>query len=167
MTGLGETVVIGLGNLILSDDGLGIHAVQRLRDRYEFGESVELIEGGTAGLLLLPPLADARRAILVDAIDIGAAPGTLTRLEGKHWTSAFSVRMTPHEVGLPDLLGALELCGAWPEKLVLLGVQPGCIALGTKLSAPVAAVLDSLVEAIATELIAWQAVRATPASDER
>jgi hydrogenase maturation protease len=151
-----ETVVIGLGNVILSDDGLGVHAVRVLRERYAVGDGVELIEGGTAGLLLLPHLADARRAIIVDAVDAGGAPGTLTRLEGKDWTSAFSIRMTPHEVALEDLLGAVQLSGAWPEELVLLGAQPASIALGTELSAPVAAALDELVDAIASELVAWE-----------
>lgn len=157
MNGAADTVVIGLGNVILSDDGLGVHAVRRLRERYVLGEEVELIEGGTAGLLLLPHLADARRAILVDAIEAGAAPGTLTRLKGEDWTSAFSIRMTPHEVALEDLLGAAQLRGAWPEELVLLGEQPGLITLGTELSAAVAAALDPLVDAIAAQLTAWQA----------
>lgn len=147
-----DTVVIGLGNVILSDDGLGVHAIRRLRERYAIAEDVELIEGGTAGLLLLPHLADARRAILVDAIDTGAAPGVLTRLEGEEWVDAFSIRMTPHEVALEDLLGAARLAGAWPQELVLLGLQPSSIALGTELTAPVAAALDELTDAIAAEL---------------
>jgi hydrogenase maturation protease len=151
----GTTVVIGLGNIVLSDDGLGVHAVRRLRERHVFGEDVELIEGGTAGLLLLPHLADARRAILVDAIDAGAAPGTVTRLDGGDWMSAVSIRMTPHEVALEDLLAAAQLSGAWPAELVLLGAQPGSIALGTEPTPPVAAALDSLVEAIEEQLEAW------------
>ena len=151
------TVVIGLGNVILSDDGLGVHAVRRLRERHAVAEDVELIDGGTAGLLLLPHLADARRAILVDAIDAGAPPGTLTRLEGKDWMSAVSIRMTPHEVALEDLLGAAELTGAWPEELVLLGVQPGSIAMGTEPSPPVAEAIDPLVDAILAELECWGA----------
>ena len=117
MNGAADTVVIGLGNVILSDDGLGVHAVRRLRERYVLGEEVELIEGGTAGLLLLPHLADARRAILVDAIEAGAPPGTLTRLKGEDWTSAFSIRMTPHEVALEDLLGAAQLGESGPRNL--------------------------------------------------
>ncbi len=150
-----DTVVIGLGNVVLADDGLGVHAVRRLRDRYAFEQGVELIEGGTAGLLLLPHLAEARHAILVDAIDSGSAPGTLTRLEGKDWSAALSIRMTPHEVALEDLLGAAQLSDTWPDELVLLGVQPASIALGTELTQPVAAALDSLVDAIADELLAW------------
>ena len=150
------TAVIGLGNILLSDDGLGVHAVRRLRERQAVGEEVELIEGGTGGLLLLPHLADARRAILVDAIDNGAPPGAVTRLNGSDWMKAFSIRMTPHEVALEDLLGAARLTGAWPEELVLLGAQPASIAFGTELSPAVAAALDGLLDATLAELEAWK-----------
>lgn len=147
--------VIGLGNVVLSDDGVGVKAVQRLRDRYAFSDDVELVEGGTAGLLLLPLLADARRVIIVDAIDTGAPAGTLVRLDGAEWASAFQLRMTPHDVGLVDLLGAAEFSGAWGEELVLHGVQPACTAIGTELSALVAAALDPLLDAVASELSRW------------
>jgi hydrogenase maturation protease len=152
-----DTLVIGLGNVVLSDDGLGVHAVRRLRERYEIGDGVELVEGGTAGLLLLPYLSDARRVIVVDAIDTGAAPGTLVRLEGEDWATAFAIRMTPHDVGLADLLGAAQLSGAWPRELVLHGAQPASTHIGTDLTTAVAASLDPLIWAIVAELSAWDA----------
>ena len=160
-----ETVVIGLGNVVLSDDGLGVHAVRRLRERYEIAPGVELIEGGTAGLLLLPYVTDARRAILVDAIDIGAPAGTLVRLAGEAWATAFAIRMTPHDVGLADLLGAAQLSGAWPEELVLCGAQPASTHVGTELTTAVAAALDPLICAIVAELAAWDASALEAAPD--
>jgi hydrogenase maturation protease len=149
------TAVIGIGNVVLSDDGLGVHAVRRLRELHDFGDAVELIEGGTAGLLLLPHLADARRAIIVDAIDAGAPAGTLVRIEGEGHGDAFPVGSTAHEVGLRDLLGAARLNGAWPERLVVHGAQPASTAIGIELTAPLAAVLDRLVDRVVDELIAW------------
>src|SRR5450755_4504136 len=157
MNGRAGVVVIGVGNVALSDDSLGVHAVRRLRERFAFADGVELVEGGTAGLMLLPHLADARRAILVDAIDTGAPVGQLVRLEGKDWASAFAVRMTPHDVGLADLLGAARLSGAWPRELVLHGAQPASTHVGTELTTAVAAPLDPLVDAIAAELVRWGA----------
>jgi len=133
-----DTAVIGLGNVVLSDDGLGVHAVRRLRERYALGPNVEVIEGGTAGLLLLPHLADARQVVIVDAIDVGAASGTLVRLDGVQWPTAFAVRMTPHDVGLADLLATAQLAGMWPERLALHGMQPESTSIGTALSMPVA-----------------------------
>ena len=123
-----------------------------------------MIEGGTAGLLLLPHLADARRVIIVDAIDTGAPAGTLVRLQGEDWARAFAIKITPHDVGLRDLLGAAKLSGAWPRELVLHGAQPASTAIGTELSAPVAAALDPLVSAILAELAAWDASALQPAA---
>jgi hydrogenase maturation protease len=156
-----DTVVIGLGNVILSDDGLGVHAVRRLRERYALDADIELVEGGTAGLLLLPYLQDARRAILVDAIDTGSPPGTLTRLNGEDWTNC-STLMTPHDVALEDLLAATRLTGTWPEELALLGAQPARLTLGTSLSPPVEAALAPLVDAIMAQLSAWTVVMGEP-----
>jgi hydrogenase maturation protease len=154
MTEHADTVVIGLGSVVLSDDGLGVHAVRRLRKRAGIANGVDLIEGENDGALLLR-LARARRAIIVDAIDAGLPPGEIVRMEGKDWADAVSIRMTPHEVALDELLGAAELNGAWPEELVLLGAQPGSIALGNQPSPAVAARLDALVAAIEDELRAW------------
>ena len=152
-----DTIVIGLGNVVLSDDGVGVHAVRRLRERTRWRDSVELIEGGTAGLLLLPHLADAQHAIIVDAIDTGAPAGTLVRLEGEDWPTAFATRVTVHDVGLRDLLGAAQLTGALPRQLVLHGVQPATTSIGIELSAPVAGALEQLVSAVEAELTAWEA----------
>jgi hydrogenase maturation protease len=154
-----EVVVIGVGNVVLSDDGLGVHAVRRLRDRYALGDEVELIEGCTAGLLLLPSLADARCAVLIDAIDVGAEPGTLVRLEGEDWQSAFASGLTAHDVALADLLAAAQLSGAWPERLVLHGVQPQDTDLGTELTPLVARALDPLLEVVRAELDGWLSER--------
>ena len=126
------TVVIGIGNVIRSDDGLGVHAARRLRDRRRHGDDVEIIEGGTAGLMLLPRVAEAYRVILIDAIAFGASPGTLTRLEDGR--GAFPTGMTPHDVGLSDLLDAARLTDSWPQELVLHGAQPESTALDTELT---------------------------------
>ena len=146
---------LGVGNLALSDDGLGVHAVRRLRERYRLGPDVELIDGGTAGLALLPRLAEAGRALVVDAIDTGAEPGTLVRLEACEWEEALARGGTAHSVGVGDLLVAARLSDAWPERLVLHGAQPASTAIGGELTAPLAAVLDALVDRVARELASW------------
>ena len=146
------TVVIGLGNVVMSDDGLGVNAVQRLGERHRLPPDVEVVEGGTAGLLLLPYLADHPRVIIIDAIDTGADPGTLIRLDGEEWAAMFALRMTPHDLGLADLLGAARASGAWPAELTLYGLQPGAVELGVELSPAVVASLDALVDAVAAEV---------------
>ncbi len=148
-----NTVVIGVGNVLLSDDGLGVHALRRLRERYVL-PAVELVEGGTVGLLLLTHLADARRAIVLDAVDVGARPATLVRLADEECERAFATGMTVHDVGLADLLAAARLSGVWPEELIVHGAQPASVAIGSELTAPVAACLDRFVDRVAAELAA-------------
>jgi hydrogenase maturation protease len=150
-----STVVIGLGNVVLGDDGAGVHAVRRLRARWALPDDVEVVEGGTAGLLLLPWLDDSERAILVDAVDVGEPPGTIRRLEGPALARPFPRRLSPHDVGVADLLGAATLSDALPATAVLLGVQAESTALGTELGVAVSAALDPLVDAIAAQLADW------------
>jgi hydrogenase maturation protease len=151
----GATIVLGLGNVAQADDGLGIHAVRELLARYDLPPRVEVVEGGTAGLLLVPVLSDADRAVIVDAIDLAAVPGTLHRLDGRSWSTAFLPRLTPHDAGLSDLLGAAALAGALPAELLLLGVQPERIGWGCEPTSTVAAAIPMLVDALVGELRAW------------
>jgi Hydrogenase maturation protease len=78
------------------------------------------------------------------------------RLDGEEWPAAFAVRTTPHDVGLADLLATAQLAGMWPERLALHGAQPDSTSIGTALSMPVAAALDSLVDQVVAELIGWR-----------
>ena len=157
MTPGGATVVIGIGNVVRRDDGLGVHALRRLHASGAVdGRAVELVEGATAGLSLLPYLAAARRAILIDAIDTGAAAGTLVRLPGDDLPGGLGGGRTAHGVGLADLLGAARLTAAWPHELVVHGAQPQSTEIGTELTPPVAACLDALVARVAAELRAWR-----------
>lgn len=149
------TAVLGVGNLALSDDGLGIHAVRRLGERYRLGPDVELVDGGTAGLALLPRLAGLERVVVVDAVDAGAEPGTLVRLEAGEWEQALARGRTVHSVGLADLLSTARLSDAWPERVVVHGAQPASTAIGAELTAPLAAALDALVDRVAGELSSW------------
>ena len=149
------TIVLGLGNVAQADDGLGIHAVRELQARFDLPPGIEVIEGGTAGLLLVPVLSDADRAVIVDAIDLGAGPGTLHRLEGEAWSKPFMRRLSPHDVGLSDLLGTTALAGALPTEWVLLGLQPERIGWGCVPTATVAAAIPALIDVLVDQLREW------------
>jgi hydrogenase maturation protease len=150
-----STLVLGIGNVVQRDDGAGVRAVQRLCERWDLDGEIEVVEGGTAGLLLLPWLGDADRVVLVDAVDGEALPGTIHRLDGDAWAQASAGAPTVHDVGVCDLLATARLAGMRPAEVVLIGVQPQAVELSTDLSAPVAAALDDLADAIARQLAAW------------
>ena len=148
------TLVLGLGNLVHSDDGLGVHAIQRLIEDSRVPSHVVLMDGGTQGLSLLPHISEFQRLLVIDAIDVGEPPGTLVRLEGaalKNMPGKPSV----HQLGFADLLAALELLGETPAEIVLLGVQPLSTEWAAELTAPLQAALAPLVNAVLDQLQVW------------
>ena len=140
-----ELLVLGLGNIICTDDGAGVVAVERLRDRYEIPDGVRVLDGGTLGLSLLPHLQDARHVILVDAVGADAVPGTLVRIEGEAVGPAVAHRLSPHQVGVADLLDGVRLLGGGPESITLLGIVPESLELSVELTPAVARGIDALV----------------------
>lgn len=149
--GGGPLLILGLGNVLCGDDGAGVAALVRLHERYEAPEGVRTMDGGTLGLTLVPYLQAASSAVLLDAVAADAAPGTRVRLEGDDVPPAVEHRLSPHQVGVADLLHAVRLLGGGPRRLVLHGIVPHRIEPGVSLSAVVAAGLDGLVEAAARE----------------
>lgn len=144
-------LVLGLGNLLCGDDGLGAAAVARLDRDWEAPPDVLVLDGGTLGLSLLPLVEDARDVILVDAIQDDAATGTLVRLTGDEVGPAVLNRLSPHQVGVADLLDGARLHDRYPDRLVLLGLVPLTLGLGVGRSAAVERALPGLVEAVVAE----------------
>ena len=134
-----SVAVVGLGNLILSDEGVGVHVVQRLAEAYSFPDDVALIDGGTSAIDLLDQLIDAEHIIFIDAAQTGGPPGSIVALEGARLPVWFRERMSPHQIGLADLLATLALMDRTPESVTLIGVEPKSMELGTELSPAVEA----------------------------
>ena len=149
-----KIVVLGLGSLIRSDDAIGLFALSQLQQDTRLPVDVHLVEGGTKGLELVPYICDASRLLVLDALDVGAAPGTVSRIVGEELRS-LPGNASVHELALADLLNALRIMGQEPEEVVLLGVQPQNTELGTVLSAPAQQALPTLVRASLSELSRW------------
>ncbi len=145
-------LVLGLGNVLCGDDGLGAVAISRIRARYEIPEGVSVLDGGTLGLSLLPYLEDAEKVILVDAIRAEAPPGSFVRLDGEEVGPAVAGRLSVHQVGVADLLDAARWRGRLPEELVLLGLVPETLEVGLTRSARVEAALSGLVDRVVREV---------------
>jgi hydrogenase maturation protease len=145
-------LVLGLGNVLLGDDGLGAAAVARMERSYRIPPGVQLEDGGTLGLSLLGLLAESDRVILVDAVRTDDPPGTLVRIDGKHVMDAVRERLSPHQVGVADLLDAARLIDCYPTSVTLLGLVPETIDLSVVRSNAIDASLDELVEAMVREV---------------
>lgn len=150
-----KTVVLGVGNLLMRDEGVGVHVVNRLVQNYEIPEGVLVLDGGTLGLDLLYYLEGIEHLLMVDAVEMGGAPGSLLRLEDDDVPNFLSIRISPHEIGIPDMLFAAKLKGIYPPKVVLWGVQPERIEIGTDLSPTVTPEVDTLVFKIIEQLEQW------------
>lgn len=146
------TLVLGLGNTIMADDGVGPRAIEYIQQQGQLPDDVELLDGGTLGLDLLPRLEGVARLIIVDAVETGQPPGTLVRLAGHEVPLALEAKLSPHQMGLKDLLAVARLMDQLPEEIVLLGVQPASIEMAAELSPQVAACLPQLVAMVRQEL---------------
>jgi hydrogenase maturation protease len=149
-----DVLVLGLGNVLLADDGVGVRAVAALERDFEPPPGVRILDGGTLGLALLGELAEARRIVLVDAVATGDPPGTLVRVDGDEVEPAVRGRLSPHQIGVADLLDALRLLDRIPESITLIGLTPATIELSTELSPAVASALPALIATVAAELFA-------------
>lgn len=148
-------LVLGLGNALMSDDSIGVRAVQSLQQNFQAPEGVTILDGGTLGLDLLPYIEQADQLLIIDALEMRAEPGSLFRLEGEEVPRAFASKLSVHQMGLQDLLAVAELQGYAPQKLVVHGIQAGSIEMKLELSPPVAAAMDSLLDAVIAELNDW------------
>jgi hydrogenase maturation protease len=150
-----QILVLGLGNILLQDEGLGVRAVERLATRYRLPPEVQVMDGGVMGLDLLPYLDGVSHLLITDAVQTGKPPGSLVRLEGDAIPAALLLKMSMHQVGLQELLALAGFQGTLPEQVVLWGLEPDSLEWGLELSAPIAAQIDALVDAAASELHAW------------
>lgn len=149
------TLVLGVGNLLVSDEAIGIHVIRQLGKRYHLPDNVQILDGGTLGMDLLYHLEGIQNLLIVDAVEMEKEAGTLLRLEGEEVPSFLSLKMSPHQIGVPDMLFAAKLKGITPPNIVLWGIQPAVLEVGLELSPAVAAQLDTLTENLIQELIQW------------
>jgi hydrogenase maturation protease len=153
---MAETLVLGLGNILLGDEGVGVRVIERLLARYDFPEGVRVMDGGTLGLDLLPYLQESSRLLVVDAVQARKAPGTLVRLVGDEVPVFLDVaKVSAHQEGLQDLLAVATLKGYLPQEVVFWGAQIEALGVGLELSPAVAAQVDTLGAKVVEELARW------------
>lgn len=125
MTTDSAILVLGIGNLLWGDEGFGVRAVEALDAQYEFPPQVQLMDGGTQGLFLLPFVKSARRMIILDAVDYRMPPGSLKVVWNDEIPAFLAAnKMSMHQIGFQEVLALARLQGEHPEEAVLIGVQP-------------------------------------------
>jgi hydrogenase maturation protease len=136
-----RAAVIGIGNLLLGDEGAGIHAIRALRERYS--------------LDLLPYVEGLDKLLIVDAANLGEPPGTIRLMEGDNVRRFLDTKFSVHQIGLPDMLFAAELQDILPPEVCIVGIQPAVIETGLEMSEALTRSFGALLDAIIKKLGDW------------
>ncbi len=148
--------ILGLGNVLMQDDGFGPTAIHDFGQQYEVGPDVSLVDLGTPGLDLTPWLADADRVVILDTVKAAAPPGTLrVYAKAQLLANAPFARVSPHDPGVKDTLLMLEFVGRAPNDVVVIGVVPEATGFGTGLTDRVRAALPGALIALAGIVEGW------------
>lgn len=145
-------VIIGVGNILLRDEGVGVHVAQELQKR-PWPSNVQIFDGGLAGIGLLDFFAEASKVLLIDAAEMNRSPGTLVRFTPEEVRSrSADLRFSSHDIGLMEVLELAKALGHGPADIVILAIQPKEISWGTDLTPEVQAAVNKAVDAVSAEV---------------
>ena len=159
-----RTCLIGLGNILMRDDGIGVHAVKEIEKRFSFTPAIDILDGGTLGLALLPLFEEYARVLFVDAVEAGLEPGAIVVKEGDEVPAFMESQVSVHQAGLADLMYAANLSDVMPSEVCLVGIQPQAIDLDLEPTALVAGKQEELVQSVLARLGLW-GIKATERAD--
>lgn len=149
---MARVAVIGVGNILMQDEGLGVWAVRALQARGGLPPEVEVVDGGTAGLDLLPYIEGRDLVLFVDAVNFGREPGYIGVLEQVPAAACPALKGSLHHLGLMDVLAAAQLLNCAPKEVCLIGMQPKDLGTGLELSELAQARLPRLVDCLLATL---------------
>lgn len=147
--------IIGIGNTLFTDEGVGVHLLEYIREALPKADNIEIIEGATDGIRLLGSVEDADYLIFLDAINSGKEPGTIINLKDKDIPSCFSQKMSVHQMGIQDLIYASTVRDTLPEEMYLFGVQPESLEIGFELTECISNRIPELVELVVNQVETW------------
>jgi len=153
--GNGEILVIGMGNVLMQDEGVGVRAIEELESRFIITSSpggVDIMDGGTTGTELLEPMRGVKHLIVADAINTGAPAGTIVRIADDQVPAFFQTKLSNHQLGLSDLLALMTLSGDAPEHVTIIGMVPHHLENKLGLSDEANAGLSKMVTMLVSEL---------------
>lgn len=148
-------VVLGVGNILLTDEGLGVHVVEDLKANYTFTPQISLIDGGTMGMELLTYMRGMKKILLIDAVNGGEAPGTIYEFPHRELEQYFTDHISVHEVGMQDILRIRAIQENPLEDAIVIGVEPESLDVGFEPSVPVQKALPEVKERVLRVLRKW------------
>ncbi|HGY54253.1 MAG TPA: hydrogenase maturation protease [Caldithrix abyssi] len=147
--------VIGIGNILMKDEGVGCHAANLLLSEYEFEPAITIIDAGTTGTDLLPYLEEHDRIIILDAVEFEQEPGFIGSIENDDILARLTTKMSMHHMGITDVLSTAKLLDIVPSQLFLLGMQPKDLSVGMELTEEIRKRLPRMLEVAIMKLEEW------------
>lgn len=150
-----ENTVLGIGNIILSDEGFGVRVVEYLQKNFTFPDNVSLIDGGTLGVELTHFITGTKRLLIIDSIDGGAEAGKIFHLRGEEIKKHFAQKISAHEVGIQEVLTILELSNKKIPHVELIGAQPYSLEAGVELTESMSKLVPVFADKAVEILKSW------------
>lgn len=151
-----KITILGIGNTLFSDEGVGIHVLPLLEEALKEYENIEIVEGLTDGMKLLGPVEDAENLIIIDAINAGKEGGTIITLKGDEIPAYFGIKMSIHQLGFQEVLLAAKMRERYPKEIVMFGMQPTSLHLGIGLTETNQSKLKELANVVVDQVNQWR-----------
>ncbi len=153
---MGKVGVMGVGNVLLRDEGFGVKLLYILQSKYEFPENVVLIDGGTAGIFLSPEIDYLEKLLIIDVVNAEGKPGEI-KIYNKEdfFIDRLPLKLSPHQLGLQEVLLLNEIKGTCPEEVKLIGIIPESVETGTGLTQTLEAKLEEVEKLVIGTLREW------------
>lgn len=148
--------ILGLGNILMTDEGVGVHTVNEFEKRYTIPEYVEIIDGGAAGLDLIPFIEGREKVLMVDAVNFDQEPGYIDTLENEAIPVKLATKASMHHLGLMDVLSIVKLSGNYPKEICIIGIQPKSLELGLDMTPEICDKQEALIKRVADKLNEWK-----------
>jgi len=153
---MAQITVLGVGNILMQDEGFGVRVVEQLLHKYHFPENVQVLDGGTLGMELLRFLIGTDKLILVDAVSGDLPPGSIYQFNHDEVKTYFKEKVSMHELGIQDVLAVMEVLEKPAKEIIILGVQPLTVDIGLEMTTIVAKTVGNVVEKLLLLLKEWQ-----------
>ncbi len=148
-------IILGLGNTLNKDEGLGVHAVKALELLLGEIEGLEFVDGGVLGLNLLPWVEESSHLLVIDAINAGKEPGSVIEMTGDQIPMYTGIKMSDHQITFQEVLGLAKFREKLPPNLHLIGAQPVDLAIGLDLSPQIDSIIPEIVRRAENHLSSW------------
>lgn len=153
---MGAITILGIGNILLQDEGFGVRVVEELNYRYIFPPGVMVLDGGTLGMELLRFLKRTDKLVIIDAIASTSPPGTVYEFQNEAIKTYFNNKISMHEFGIQEVLATLDILGRSINDVLVVGAEPHSLDIGLELSPQIFEVVDKVIDRVVSQLISWQ-----------